>query len=244
MDSAIKAEWYDLEDGDREGFLDWLHNRYLPEQQAMPGHVWIGHYDRAPASGRGLPAGFPERMVTTDPKVGKGSQFLLVTAAPTADIFFDPNRSNSRDAEADKWLLKRRGYRFAVFIEESRVNGPDWHRHMPGSGAAPAIQFGNYLTRDMHDDMDLAYWYRQMKLPQVTRARGCIGARKLISIVGWAKHGILYEFMEMDPDEANFEGRFHAAGFNDRWTGRHVLRIVTHAPKGPHAGRRLWPPVA
>jgi hypothetical protein len=31
----------------------------------------------------------------------------------------------------------------------------------------------------------------------VTRARGCIGARKLVSIVGWARHGILYEFIEI-----------------------------------------------
>jgi hypothetical protein len=243
MDNAIKAEWYDIEDSDREGFIDWLHNRHLPAQQALPGHIWIGHYNRAPAmGGKKNPPGHPSRIVTDDPTVGKGSQYLLVTAAPTADIFFNPIRSQ-RDAEADKWLLKRKGYRFAVFIEESRVNGPDWYRHMPGSGAPPAIQFGNYLTRDMADDIDLAYWYREMKLPQVTRARGCIGARKLISIAGWAKHGILYEFMEMDEDEENFEGRFREVGFNERWTGRHVLRIVIHAPKGPHAGRRIWPPV-
>ncbi len=91
--------------------------------------------------------------------------------------------------------------------------------------------------------MDLALWYRTMKLPQVTRARGCIGARKLVSIVGWAKHGILYEFMEMEPHEENFEQRFRDAGLSERWTGRHVLKIVVHAPNGPHAGRRIWPPV-
>ena len=91
--------------------------------------------------------------------------------------------------------------------------------------------------------MNRALWYRTMKLPQVTRARGCIGARKLVSIVGWAKHGILYEFMEMEPHEENFEQRFRDAGLSERWTGRHVLKIVVHAPNGPHAGRRSWPPV-
>ena len=140
-------------------------------------------------------------------------------------------------------LAKRKQYRFGIFIEETRVSGPDWYRHLPGTGAPPAIQLGNYLTSNQTDDMDLAMWYRQMKLPQVTRARGCIGARKLISIVGWAKHGILYEFMEMDPHEENFEQRFRDAGLSERWTGRHVLKIVVHAPMGPHAGRRIWPPV-
>ena len=123
------------------------------------------------------------------------------------------------------------------------MSGPDWYRHLPGTGAPPAIQLGNYLTPTQTDDMDLALWYRQMKLPQVTRARGCIGARKLISIVGWAKHGILYEFMEMEPGEENFEQRFRDAGLSERWTGRHVLKIVVHAPHGPHAGRRIWPPL-
>ena len=33
------------------------------------------------------------------------------------------------------------------------------------------------------------------------------------------------------------------AGLNERWTGRHVLKIVVHAPNGPHAGRRIWPPL-
>jgi len=28
---------------------------------------------------------------------------------------------------------------------------------------------------------------------------------------------------------------------NERWTGRHVLKIVVHAPHGPLAGRRIWP---
>jgi len=36
---------------------------------------------------------------------------------------------------------------------------------------------------------------------------------------------------------------YSMTGFNDRWKGRHVLKIVVHAPKGPHAGRRIWPPV-
>ncbi|MDA0240516.1 MAG: hypothetical protein O3A84_10885 [Proteobacteria bacterium] len=243
MDTAIKAEWYDVDDADRESYLDWLHGRHLPALQSRPGYSWVGHYDRAPDTGRERKAGQPPRVETDDPNVGKGSQFLVVIAAASPDVFFDPNASQEADAETEAQLAKRKEYRSAVFVEETRVSGPDWYRHLPGSGAPPAIQLGNYQTRNEADDLDLAIWYRQMKLPQVTRARGCIGARKLVSVVGWPKHGILYEFMEMEPGEDNFEQRFRDAGLNERWTGRHVLEFVVHGPKGPHAGRRIWPPV-
>jgi hypothetical protein len=243
MDTAIKAEWYDLDDADREPFLAWLHGQHLPALQAQPGPIWIGHYNRAPQSNRLPPPGYPARVDTDDPNVPRGSQYLLVTAAASPDVFFNPNQAPQTDAETQAQLARRKAYRFNIFIEETRVSGPDWYRHLPGSGAPPAIQLGNYQTTTPIDDMDLAMWYRQMKLPQVTRARGCIGARKLISIAGWAKHGILYEFMEMEKDEENFEQRFRDAGLSERWTGRHVLKIVVHAPNGPHAGRRIWPPV-
>ena len=244
MDTAIKAEWYDLDDADREGFISWLHTRHLPKLQAWPGHIWIGHYARAPKTGTDAdPPGHPVRIETDDMTVPRGSQYLLVTAAATPDVFFDPNHAAQFDTESAAMLAKRKGYRFCIFIEETRVSGPDWYRHLPGTGAPPAIQLGNYQTHNQNDDMDLGLWYRQMKLPQVTRARGCIGARKLVSIVGWAKHGVLYEFTDMDPGEKDFERRFREAGMSERWPGRHVLKIVTHAPHGPLAGRRIWPPL-
>jgi hypothetical protein len=242
MDTAIKAEWYDLDDKDRDGFLAWLHGEYLPAEQAEPGHIWIGHYNRAVETDAHRPPGYPARVITDDPSVAKGSQYLLVTAAASTDVFFNPHRK-ALSAAAKAQLAKRKEHRVAIFAEETRVSGPDWYRQLPGTAAPPAIQFGNYATRNPADDHDLAMWYRLMRLPQVTRTRGCIGARKLVSVVGWAKHGILYEFMEMGADEGNFEHRFREAGLNERWTGRHVLEIVIHAPKGPHAGRRIWPPV-
>ena len=51
MDTAIKAEWYDLDDGEREDFLGWYHAEYLPTLQAAAGHIWVGHYERAPETG-------------------------------------------------------------------------------------------------------------------------------------------------------------------------------------------------
>lgn len=242
MDTAIKAEWYDVEDADRDEFLGWLHEEHLPAVQAMPGHLWVGHYERAPATGRSRDPAAPPRVEVDDPAVPRGSQFLQVIAAASPDVFFNPN-APEEDADVSARLSSRKEVRLGIFIEETRVSGPDWYRHLPGTGAPPAIQFGNYHTPTQTDDIDLGYWYRQMKLPQVTRARGCIGARKLISLVGWAKHGILYEFMDMEDGEENFEPRFREAGLSERWTGRHILEITVHAPSGPLAGRRIWPPL-
>ena len=132
MDTAIRAEWYDLEDTDRDGFLDWFHGDYLPALQARPGVAWVGHYDRAPVKGSDLAAGSPPRVVTDDPGVPKGSQYLLVTAAPTVDVFFDPHLAEESDAKTEAHLAKRREHRLAIFVEETRVSGPDWYRKLPG----------------------------------------------------------------------------------------------------------------
>ena len=138
MDTAIKAEWYDLDDADSEGFLAWLHGEYLPVLQAQPGHIWIGHYNRAVQHGRSNPPGYPARVETDDPNVPRGSQYLLVTAAASPDVFFNPNLSTAKDAETEAQLAKRKEYRFCIFVEETRVSGPDWYRHLPGTGAPPA----------------------------------------------------------------------------------------------------------
>ena len=81
MDRAIKAEWYDLDDVDREAFLAWCHGEYCPQLQARPGHIWVGHYNRGP---RKPPRpGAHQVKYTDDPSVPTGSQYLLLTAAAT-----------------------------------------------------------------------------------------------------------------------------------------------------------------
>ena len=104
MDTAIKAEWYDLDAADRESFLSWLHGRHLPALQARPGPIWIGHYNRAPQTGKTNPPGYPARVEIDDPNVPRGSQYLLVTAAASPDVFFDPNHAVETDPETAAML--------------------------------------------------------------------------------------------------------------------------------------------
>jgi hypothetical protein len=57
---------------------------------------------------------------------------------------------------------------------------------------------------------------------------GSVGARKLVSIAGWAKHAILYEFSSLKAAESNLSDP-------GDWTKR-VIGNLIHAPHS-HRGR-------
>ena len=69
---------------------------------------------------------------------------------------------------------------------------------------------------------------------------GCVGARKLLATVGEYKHAILHEFASLELRERHFAP--HEADARDpaTWMGR-VRPHLTHAPRSPSVGRRLWP---
>ena len=65
----------------------------------------------------------------------------------------------------------------------------------------------------------------------------------MVSMAGWPKHGVLWEFVDLPEGEFTFEPRFIEADRSKEWHGRHVLEYVTHSFQGPHCGRRVWPNV-
>ena len=72
------------------------------------------------------------------------------------------------------------------------------------------------------------------RLPLMEPMTGAVGARKLVSISGWAKHAILYEFVSIEANQKYFVD-------NDRdWTGK-VIKNLIHAPGSPTLGQRIWP---
>ena len=44
MDQGIRIIWYDLVDEEKDQYLEWLHNDYLPDLMARPGILWAAHY--------------------------------------------------------------------------------------------------------------------------------------------------------------------------------------------------------
>lgn len=238
MPQGLRAEWYDLDAAAEVDFLDWLHSEILPPLSARPGVGWVGHYRIVEKPASLAEGGTPARRETTEP-VPPGRQFVLLTAGDVETLLGTEIASEFKHVR----LAQRNNWREAVFIEEQRVNGPAAVRHDRDLSAPPAMQLGNFVIGSPEAERQMALYYRRHRFLQVEQTKGCIGARKYVSSVGWPKHGILYEFEDMHPQDHLFEARMNAAIPDMRWSGPHPLHMVTHAPHAPHAGRRIWPPV-
>ena len=242
MSEVLKAEWFDLDEDSQSDVLQWLHKTYLPAVQASSGVGWVGHYAIVKSPSKGYIDGAPEKTETTDPTLATGWQNVVLTAGLSAEVFF--GQDNALDALAQTYsaqLSDLKNFRSAVFLEEQVVNSPEQRAAPYGMGPPPAMQLGHYNTNTPEDDLELARWYRSERFSRVSVTPGMIRGRKLLSIAGWAKHGVLWEFTDLPDGDYSFEHRFVAADRGDSWTGRHVLEYVTHGYGSPNAGRLIWP---
>ena len=244
MGEVLRADWFDLADNDRNAHRAWLHAEFLPALQSTSGVAWVGHYDIIEHPERPYIEGAPTRQETTDPAIATGWQNVVLTAGLSTDTFLGPdNGVDALHAAHAERLGTWQNHRSCVFIEEKVVNGPE-ERVVPyGMGPPPAMQIGSFNTISVNDDAELARWYRAERFPRIAVSRGIIRGRKMLSVTGWAKHGVLWEGTELGAEDYSFEPRFIEADRDENWPGRHVLAYVSHAPGSPHAGRRIWPKV-
>jgi len=242
MGEVLRADWFDLADGERDTHWAWLHGEFLPALKAAQGVAWVGHYDIIPHPDRPYIEGAPTKKETTESNVATGWQNVVLTAAHSTDAFLGPdNGVDALYAASAEGLGAWQNQRMCVFVKEKVVNGPE-ERVMPyGAGPPPAMQIGSFNTDTPEHNEMLARWYRAERFPRIAVSRGIIRGRKMLSIAGWAKHGVLWEGVELGPDDYPFESRFIEADRGEDWPGPHVLEYVTHAPGSPHAGRRVWP---
>ena len=245
MGEVLKAEWFDLDEAGRAETMDWLHTAYLPAVQACAGVGWVGHYAIVDIPKRGFIKGAPERVETTDPNLPTGSENVILTAGLSAEVFFGQDNALDRlnETHSDD-LAKLQNYRSSVFLEEQVINSPEQRAAPYGMGPPPAMQLGHYNTNRPEDDEELARWYRGERFSRVSVTPGMVRGRKMLSISGWGKHGVLWEFTDLPEGDYSFEHRFVTADRNENWQGRHVLEYVTHCYGSPSAGRRVWPPLA
>jgi hypothetical protein len=243
MDKGIWATWYDLEDDRKDDFLVWLHGEYLPFLREKPSYLWVAHYADS-AGGEAMRRLREEIIVRPEEDVGSGAQFLIVVGAASPQAFLDPSvLEPDPDAAFRDMLALRRGVRTCLFIEETRVDGPAPRDPDDGLTLAPAIQMGGFRMRTVEQEVDLARWYRLLRLPSMARTPGCVAARKLLSIAGWAKHAIIYEFASLEDRLRYFEKPQEAKTLDpEHWTGR-IARTTVHTPGSPTVGARTWPPV-
>ena len=244
MSEAIWATWYDLDEADVPGMLDWTHGSYLPWLKQQQGIAWVAHY-RNVGTGPAL-ATYHDIAghAAVEEGLGKGSQYVVMAGAATPYSFYKPCVFDLTlpDGFAAQ-LARRQGLRQAVLVEEARVSGPAAERGLPGGPPAPAIQFGTYRIRTVEEELDLAQWYAHQRLPVMARMPGAVQTRKFLCSVGWAKHGILYEFESLEARTREFEVPHESKVVDPQhWTGR-IVRTTLHTPGSPVVGERLYPPV-
>jgi hypothetical protein len=237
MDRGIWATWYDLEAAGKNEYLNWLHQVHLPAMLARSGYLWAAHVENVVSPER--EARNQSRLAhVADPSVPTGFEYLLLYGALSPHVFVGPTPAellSGMDAAGRQMLGRQLRARACIFVEADRVEGPDAEKRGPGVTPGPIIQFGTFNINALDNEAEMSAWYARSRLPLVKSPAGSVGARKLVSIAGWAKHAILYEFSSLKAAESNLSDP-------SDWTKR-VIGNLIHAPHSPTLGTRIWPPV-
>lgn len=239
-DRGLWITWYDLPAEGRDAYFSWLHETYLPAMLKRPGYLWAAHYASQDLEGG---ADNSKRYKHVDePSVGKGYHYMLLIAATDANVFGDPVPSvmhASLPEQGKKMLAMRMGERMNLFTETGRREGGAFAAYKEGMTGTPCIQVGSFdcpvaFEEEMHAG------YVLQRLPKMCATPSCVRVRKLNSVAGWAKHGILYEFASKE----GFDRDYAPAVANSPLglNGHSVVPELVHAPNGPNSALRIWPP--
>ena len=245
MDRGIWAVWYDISKEDEEEYLSWLHEEYIPKELKRPGFLWAAHYKSIRSEyHNSSPVQMAKRFME-EPELGRGGNFLLLFGADSAHSFLDPAPEEllkSYDDRSREMLSRRQGDRTAYFTEVGRVDGPEIAQRGPGLTTAPMVQMGAYRSDDENYNIEVEKWYVHERLASLPEMEGCVGARKLVSLGGWARHAILYEFISPEAREHYYQIQEAPGGDANHPTGG-VVRKLIHSPDSPSLGVRIWPEV-
>jgi hypothetical protein len=238
VDRAIWASWYDLADGGRDAYLKWAHKSYIPKLLKRPGFLWGAHFKCEVPVG---PPGGGRLRHTDDPAVPTGNAYILLFGAETAHAFADPppRRMHAELSQDDqKMLALRSRERVNIFTEEDREDGKDAKKREKKAALSPCIQLGSFGAGTADED-DLMAWYAQVRLPSMHKLPGCIAIRKMVSVSGWAKHGVLYEFVSLAERNKHFPDHDKNKPEWAAWTDR-LVRELLHAPGSPNVAQRIF----
>jgi hypothetical protein len=237
LDRGISVAWYDLKDENREQYLSWLHGSYIPKLLKSPGVLWAAHY-RTDLSIKPLP-----RLRHTKEPLPGGYAYILLLGAKDAHAFsvLTPYNQKGKVDPADaKMLAMREGERRNIFTEEARVDGPHAKEREGEYTLAPCIQIGNFNSGAPEDEDELLAWYADYRLPTMGTMPSSVGMRKLASVSGWAKHGVIYEFTSLEARGKNFRAHESKTKEQAQWTEEVVAKLV-HAPGSPNVCERIYP---
>lgn len=168
---------------------------------------------------------------------------MLLVAAADASVFGDPIPRLINAAlpkEGKEMLSMRMEERMNLFTEAFRRDGRALGAYKDGMLGAPYIQVGSFdCELEFEEEMHAGYVLERM--PKMCATASCIRTRKLNSVAGWAKHGIIYEFASKE----GFDRDYAPAVANSPLglNGHSVVPNLVHAPNGPNSAVRIWPAV-
>jgi hypothetical protein len=242
MDRALWITWYDLPEKGCDAYFAWLHEKYLPQLLARPGYLGAAHYASVEKKARPHSARESGLVRTNDPALPSGYRYILIVAADDASAFgnFVPSALHAGLADEDrKMLAMRGGERVNIAVESARVDGPAAKDYKDGMALAPCIQLGAFNCEPQAEEEMLA-WYTQWRMPRMRVTSGCVRMRRLASMLGWARHMVLYEFTSLADRNEHFVKHEDRDPDMKAWSDRMVRHLV-HAPGSSTLACRIWP---
>ena len=242
LDRAYWITWYDIADENHAEYLSWLHNSYIPKRLESSDILHAAHYQ---SEENVVHPGEKGRLSHTEnDEVPSGDRFILIFCAKEAHVFSNPTPSKLHETLSveDRDMLNMRiGQRVNIMVDEARIEGPE-STTRKGSQLSPCIQLGNFNSGHWRDEDELTAWYAQWRLPCMSKLPGCVSTRKLVSVSGWAKHAILYEYISVEARNQRFIDHESHNPEMEEWTDR-VVRKLNHAPGSPNLAKRIWPEI-
>jgi hypothetical protein len=244
MDHGLWITWYNLPEDGRDDYLKWLHEVYIPKRLEDSRFLYAAHY--ASESNVKLSGEKGRLKNTTNSDIPIGDRYILIFGAEDAHTFVDPNPDEIHDAldDNDKAMLAmREGERVNIMTEVTRCVGPAANTRVGEYALAPCIQMGSFNAMEGLHEYELSAWYAKWRLPRLSKLDGTLAVRKLVSVAGWAKHAILYEFTSTEARNEKFVDHESDDPKMEQWTDD-VVRLLDHAPGSPNLAKRIWPPIS
>ena len=238
-ENGYLIHWYDLNEDNEAEYLEWLHGEYIPRRLNDPHILWACHFK---SLDNVTHPGEKGRLSHDNKSIPDGDRYILIFGAKKPEIFANPTVTEYHQSLSEKdlmFLKMKREERYNIMTEEARGPGSE-KKPIDGVGLSECIQLGNFNSGSYEDEDELASWYATWRIPSMKKLPGCQGVRKLVSVSGWAKHAILYEWASPEARNSTFVDHEMENPKMEEWTDR-VVRKLVHAPGSPNLARRIWP---
>jgi hypothetical protein len=109
-----------------------------------------------------------------------------------------------------------------------------------GGGLSPAVQFGVLNVKDVVNEWQLNETFERYRLKAVASVDGQVRMRRFISVAGFSKYAVLYEFQSLEARNVAFEKSLgsNALGANKNPASA-LIEYIVHAPGSPFVGVRV-----